>query len=184
MSGQKADEKPAKPEPSPMPKAAKSSPLPLIGAAASALVIGSALGIFVVAPRFVAARAGAYAQAGGSGAEHGKDAKKGGRDEPSAEPVVHKIENLIVNPAGSQGRRFLMMSVAIQVPDAKTEQRLRSQDPMLRDGIIGAVQAEPLDVITSPGGRDSVRVAIIRVVRSMLTGVEDVHVYLPQFVLQ
>lgn len=162
--------------------AAKSSPLPLIAAAAGALALGSVLGIFVVAPKIVAGRGATHANA----ADHGNVGKPGGKgkDEKPSEAVVHKIENLIVNPAGSQGRRFLMMSVAIQVPDAKTDEKLRAQDPMLRDAIIGAVQGQPFEVITSPGGRDSVRAAITRVVKPMVPDAEFVRVYLPQFVLQ
>ena len=187
MSEQKPVEKSAKPEGAAAPKpAAKSSPLPLIGAAAGALVLGSTLGIFVVAPRIVAARAGAHASPADAGPEHGKKAKKGakGKEDQSSESVIHKIENLIVNPAGSQGRRFLMMSVAIEVPDSKADALLRAKDPMLRDAIIGVVQSQPFEVITSPSGRDSVRVAILRVVRPLLPDVDDVHIYLPQFVLQ
>lgn len=199
MSEQKTDAKTApKPEGAAVAKpAAKPSPLPLVGAAVGALVLGSVLGIFVVAPRVVGSRTGAHAAAsegahaegggeqgeegggghGGGGGKHGEKGKAG-------ESVVHKIDNLIVNPAGSQGRRFLMLSVAIELPDSKAEQVLRSQDAKLRDGIIGAIQGQPFDVITSPVGRDSVRVAITRVVRPLVPGAAFVRVYLPQFVLQ
>lgn len=170
-------------------KAVATSPLPLIGAAVGALVLGSALGIFVVAPRIVAARTGSAAQADSSamGGHGKKGAKKGvkGKGEHGAEgSVVHKIDNLIVNPAGSQGRRFLMMSVAIEVQDAKVEELLRAQDAKLRDLIIGAIQQQPMDVITSPAGRDSVKSAIHRVVAPLIADAEWVNIYLPQFVLQ
>ncbi len=171
--------------------AAAGSPLPLVGAAVGALVLGSVLGIFVVAPRIVAARGGAQTAAGeavGGDAkkgEHGKkDKPKGGHGEQPGETAVHKIDNLIVNPAGSQGRRFLMMSVAIEVPDTKTEAALRLKDAMLRDAIIGAIERQPIGVITSPGGRDSVRAAIQRVLEPLVEEAEWVHIYLPQFVLQ
>jgi len=183
MSEPKSDEKGAAPPAggAPAKAAAKSSPLPLIGAATAALVVGSVLGIFVVAPHVVTARNGA--QAGGKVNAEAAHAEKGKGDKP-AESVVHKIDNLIVNPAGSQGRRFLMLSVAIEVPDSKVDGELRSKDPMLRDAIIGAVEEQPFDVITGVGGRDSVRAAITRVVRPMVDGAAFVRIYLPQFVLQ
>jgi flagellar basal body-associated protein FliL len=183
----------AKPAADVKPKATPAGlPLPLIGAAVGALVLGSVLGVFVVAPRIVAARTGAQGAADGAEgkpgkkAEHGKPAKaKGGHGEKGGgESAVHKIENLIVNPAGSQGRRFLMMSVAIEVPDTKTEAALRLKDAMLRDAIIGALERQPIGLITSPGGRDSVRAAIQRVVEPLVEEAEWVHIYLPQFVLQ
>jgi flagellar FliL protein len=180
----------------------KASPIPLIGAAVGALVLGSVLGIFVVAPRIVAARAPVEADSASAG-EHGKKSEKkkkekgghgekkekgshgGGHGESEGEGgAVHRIENLIVNPAGSQGRRFLMMTVAFEVPDAKDEATLREKDAMLRDAIIGALEGQSITTITSPGGRDSVKVAIRRAVAPLVEDFDYVNIYLPQFVLQ
>ncbi|MEQ1832728.1 MAG: flagellar basal body-associated FliL family protein [Candidatus Eisenbacteria bacterium] len=193
MSDHKEEKADAKGDADKAKAKAAASPLPLIGAAVGALVLGSVLGIFVVAPKIVAARTGAPA-AESAGGEHGKEGEKkkkehgksaGKHGEKGGEgAVVHKIENLIVNPMGSQGRRFLMMSVAIEVPDAKTEESLRDQDAHLRDLIIGALEGQSIDTITSPGGRDSVKVAIQRVVEPLVEDAEWVHIYLPQFVLQ
>ncbi len=176
---------------------AAASPLPLIGAAVGAIVLGSVLGIFVVAPKIVAARSAPTAEADAKG-EHGKKGekkdkkdKKGEKGEKGGEGgekaeggAVHRIENLIVNPAGSQGRRFLMMTVAIEVPDTKDEALLREKDAQLRDAIIGALEGESINTITSPGGRDSVKVAIRRAVAPIVDEFEYVNIYLPQFVLQ
>ena len=173
-------------------------PLPLIGAAVGALVLGSVLGIFVLSPRFIASRpsadaatAAAEGEKGGHGEKGGEKAKgghgekaKGGHGEKAEGGAVHRIENLIVNPSGSQGRRFLMMSVAIEVPDSKYEAQLREHDAQLRDAILGALEGQSINVITSLGGRDSVRAAIQRVVEPMVADAEYVNIYLPQFVLQ
>lgn len=172
-------------------------PLPLIGAAVGALVLGSVLGIFVLSPRFMASRKPADAaatsaegegekkgEAKGEKAKGGHGEKKGGHGEKAEGGAVHRIDNLIVNPAGSQGRRFLMMSVAIEVPDSKIEAQLREHDAQLRDAILGALEGQSINVITGLGGRDSVRAAIQRVVEPMVADAEYVHVYLPQFVLQ
>lgn len=172
-------------------------PLPLIGAAVGALVLGSVLGIFVLSPRFLSSRqpadaatATAEGEKGGHGEKGGEKAKsshgekKGGHGEKAEGGSVHRIENLIVNPSGSQGRRFLMMSVAIEVPDSKIEAQLREHDAQLRDAILGALEGQSINVITSLGGRDSVRAAIQRVVEPMVADAEYVRIYLPQFVLQ
>lgn len=184
----------------------KASPIPLIGAAVGALVLGSVLGIFVVAPKIVAARSPVVADSAEASGEHGKKGEKkkekGGHGEKKEKGghgggghgeggegsgeggAVHRIENLIVNPAGSQGRRFLMMTVAIEVPDAKDESILREKDAMLRDAIIGALEGQSITTITSPGGRDSVKVAIRRAVAPLVDDFDYVNIYLPQFVLQ
>lgn len=195
-----SDHKEDKPEAAKSDAGAKKAgpPLPLIGAAVGALVLGSVLGIFVLSPRFMASRPAADATTataegeakGGHGEKKGESAKgghgekKGGHGEKAEAGAVHRIDNLIVNPAGSQGRRFLMMSVAIEVPDSKAEAQLREHDAQLRDAILGALEGQSINIITGLGGRDSVRAAIQRVVEPMVADAEYVHVYLPQFVLQ
>jgi flagellar basal body-associated protein FliL len=167
-------------------------PLPLIGAAIGAVVLGSVLGVFILAPRLAPSHAPADATSAsaekgkGEGKGKGEHDKSGGEKggEKAEAGVIHRIDNLIVNPAGSQGRRFLMMSVAIEVPDAKAEGQLREHDAQLRDAILGALESESITTITSLGGRDSVRFAIQRVVQPLVADAEYVHVYLPQFVLQ
>ncbi len=172
-----SDHKEEKPEAAKPDAGAKKPgpPLPLIGAAVGALVLGSVLGIFVLSPRFIASRPAADATTAtaegeakgekkGEKAKGGHGEKKGGHGEKAEAGAVHRIDNLIVNPAGSQGRRFLMMSVAIEVPDSKAEAQLREHDAQLRDAILGALEGQSINVITGLGGRDSVRAAIERVV--------------------
>jgi flagellar FliL protein len=200
-----SDHKEEKPDAAKADAKGKASPIPLIGAAVGALVLGSVLGIFVVAPRIVAARSPVVADSAGAEGEHSKKGEKkkekGGHGEKKEKGghgggghgeggeggeggAVHRIENLIVNPAGSQGRRFLMMTVAIEVPDAKDEALLREKDAMLRDAIIGALEGQSITTITSPGGRDSVKIAIRRAVAPLVDDFDYVNIYLPQFVLQ
>ena len=157
-------------------------------------MLGSVLGVFILAPRLAPSHAPADATS--ASAEKGKGEGKGEHDKSGHKSggekggdkaeagVIHRIDNLIVNPSGSQGRRFLMMSVAIEVPDAKAEGQLREHDAQLRDAILGALESESITTITSIGGRDSVRFAIQRVVQPLVADAEYVHVYLPQFVLQ
>ena len=108
--------------------------LPLVVAVMT--VAGAAVGMVVIAPMLAADRA--PIQAGlespepteGEGGEHG-GAEKG---------PTFKIDNLIVNPAGSQGSRFLMVSVAVETPDAKMEETLRHQESQIRDVVIALLE--------------------------------------------
>lgn len=195
MSDHKEEKAPAA---APAGAAKPGLPIPLIGAAVGALVLGTVLGLFVIAPRVVGSRGAAAQPAAADAAGHGESAaaEKGGHGAKAEKGghggsgghgeagSVHRIENLIVNPAGSQGRRFLMMTVAIQVTDGKVESGLRAQDAQLRDAIIGALETQPMAVITGPGGRDSVRTAIRRAITPIVGEHEPFDVFLPQFVLQ
>lgn len=174
--------------------APKKSPAWMLPAIAlGALAVGAGAGTFLVGPP-VAALLGGKSAAGhdahaseeegedeghGGGGAHGGG--KGGKG--TKKPMV-TLDNIIVNPAGSASTRFLMASVAIELPDSKTESRLREQEAALRDVVIGALESRTLEQLAQPGGRDSVRVVLGDAIRPLTGKGKPPRIYLTQFVLQ
>jgi flagellar protein FliL len=164
-------------------KAAPALPLHLLvpaGAGLVAAAIGITAGLLLVGPQVVALRNKMPAAA-----QHEKKEKKEKGGKEGAKPTVFKLENLIVNPAGSGGTRFLLASVAIEVADDKVEARLRERDFQMRDVVISVLERQTLDAISTPGARDSIKVQLARVMGPLIgTEPAALHVYLPQFVIQ
>jgi flagellar basal body-associated protein FliL len=176
------------------PKVAGKAGLPpvviLAATVVAALAAGGALGALLVAPRVntmrhVAALKAAMGpgETGGTKQEKSKHEKKGENGKSS----VYKIENIIVNPSGSQGQRFLMCSVAIEADDSKLLDVLRDHEIEVRDRVITHLSRQTLDRLTADNSRDSLRDEIRASVLPVL-GHEakpaDLKVYLPQFVVQ
>jgi flagellar FliL protein len=157
----------------------------LIGVVAVALLAGSALGALVLAPRFTPSAAAKPAghetkkKEGGHGKSEGGHGKKG-----ESKKFVHRIENLIVNPAGSQGTRFLMTTIAIECPDEKTMDLLREHDIELRDIVIATLEGQTLEALSAPGARDRLKRGIETAIHPVARDAEWLRVYLPQFVIQ
>ena len=147
-------------------------------------VLGAAVGAFVVAPRLVPTAAAAEAPADGEeghgDAEEGEEGKTG---DGKAAGKVFRIDNLIVNPAGSQGQRFLMATVAFEVSEAD-EATLRAREIQVRDDVVGVLAAQPLDSLIAPHSRDALKARLVEVARRRLAPKAKVTVYLPQFVIQ
>ncbi len=192
MSEAKTEAAPSAPaEGAPKP-AAKGPALPLVlGVSAGTLVAGAALGLLLVAPRVTAMRAASSpaaqaaahgeedAHAGDDGKEKGHGGKeKGGHEKPSG----YRMDNIIVNPAGSNGTRFLMASVAIEVDNPKLSAVLKERDVPLRDAVISTIERQTLDDLTRLGARDSLRLQLVKALTPVV-GARP-RVYLPQFVLQ
>ncbi len=179
----------------PKPKAAEPAPVMLAGVVLVALLVGSALGALVLAPRLVASRQqAALAEATDPHAakdKHGKDKKKekkGGKHEgKEGASSVYRLDNIIVNPANSDGQRFLMCSIAIQADDPAALDILREHEIELRDRVVTLLAAESIESLTAAGVRDSLRTRILTAIVPVLgeegEGVE-LQVYLPQFVIQ
>lgn len=155
-----------------------------IAALSGAVVLGGGLGGFVVAPRFLQhpPATAAPSQAGKSEARHaagGHGEKKKGDEIP-----VFELENLIVNPAGSQGLHFLMASVAFGIPDPVTEEMLRANEVKLRDTVVATLGSHTIEMLSEPTARDSLKARIKRAVCEGIGVQADLEIFLPQFVIQ
>ena len=117
------------------------------------------------------------------GKKEKKEKKKHSGKEEKGEGSVFKIENLIVNPAGTEGSRFLMATVAFELDDPKAEETLRSSEIAIRDKIISVLENQTMEMLTRPGARDSLRNRLAEAVSPFADDAE-MRVYLPQFVIQ
>ncbi len=172
MAAQPAETTQATPEGAPPAKAGKGV---MLGALAGGLVVGALLGAFVVAPRFT--RVAEAKEAPGAEGK-AKEKEKGGEAAKSV-----KLENIIVNPAGSQGTRFVMTTVVYEVP-AADEPRLRENEVKVRDAVVDALSALTLDGFTAADSRPRLKATLLQVVRPFVGESTHVAVYVPQFVIQ
>jgi flagellar FliL protein len=159
----------------------------MIGLLVAGVVAGGATGTFVLAPRLAPPVVAAVSD---SAAEHGEAAEKEGEGEHGKKgegeeaPKMVTLENIIVNPAGSQGSRFLMTSVAIATDDEKLESELRDRQVELRDKVTTVLEVMTMQQLTAAGARDTVKTRIQAMVVTMLGGKPKLKVFVPQFVIQ
>ena len=106
------------------------------GVVITAVLLGGAVGGLVIGPRIVGAVAGPE-DAAASEPAHGVHDELPGK--------FFELENLIVNPAGSRGERFLMVSVAFEVPDDEALNLLHEREIQVRDVVSASLSARTLE---------------------------------------
>ncbi len=149
------------------------------------LALGIGMGTFVVGPP-IAHRL--VPRPAGDSAEASKEKK----DEPKAEPKgearkdgpVLLLDNLVMNPAASNGQRFLLISIGLQVADSLALAELKKRDIESRDAVLrifGTKTTEELsDVLLREGFKKEIKTAL-----DALLGPNKIRsVYFPQFVIQ
>lgn len=194
-------------EASSAPAAAESSdgagrlkPLPIVLAIVAGLALGGGAGAFGVGP---ALASGIVPSAPAAHAKHGKpaaddaasDADSASEDEEDA-PAEHKggkegatssvysIENLVLNPAGSGGTRFLLLTIAFEMKDASALEAIKSRDAELRDAVLVTLGSKTVEQLSDMGGRDSLRTEVRAATAKALRTRGIRRVYFPQFVIQ
>ncbi len=172
--------------------AAKPKMLLLVAMIAGPLLLGGGAGALLLGPKLVGPKT-----AGAAEKHSNKHAGKAGEADKS---FVFKIDNLIVNPAGSQGSHFLMTQIAIQCEDEKQVARLRASEFQVKDLVISAIERQSLEELTMAGARDSIKVHILHAIWPIVytdgstpqgsadegepDGNGPIQVFLPQFVIQ
>jgi flagellar protein FliL len=156
----------------------------LIACLVGGLVIGGAGGAFALGPvlakKLSAPKSADAATEEAGGEEHGgeKGAKK-------AANTVHMMENLVLNPAGSNGTRFLMAAVAAEVKDEKVSEEMTGRDAELRDVVLRILGDHTVDQLAEMSIRESLKKMLTDSLNTRLASKTAIkRVYFPQFVIQ
>ena len=154
----------------------------MIGIIVVALAVGVALGTLVLGPQLARSKGvkAEPAAAKSEGGGHGKEGKEGKEDKAA----IYRVENIIVNPAGSEGSHFLMATVAIQLENEKREEALRGHEDEIRDHVISVLEKQTLESLSVAGARDTLRGRIATVLAPLIGSTDPSHIFLPQFVIQ
>ena len=153
----------------------KGGKLVMIGGLAAGVTLGSVAGLFVLGPKFVPTPARAAA----------KTVKHDSADTKKAEAApIYQMDNIVLNPAGSGGTRFLLLSVALEVKDAGTSDMLKGHDAEMRDAILRLFGSKTVDQVSEASARDELRGEVLAELTKMLPAGSIRRVYFPQFVIQ
>jgi len=164
--------------------------LPLAAAVVIGLAIGAGSGAVIVGP--MAAKTMGYATPAPSASasadgEHAEDDGEHAEDDSAAAgapPAVLTLENLVLNPAGSGGSRFLLLTVSIECKDAAAVSTLQSRDAELRDVVLSSLGVKTVDELADIAGRDIIKESLTTALNERFGKKAVTRVYFPQYVVQ
>ena len=149
-----------------------------IAVGVGAVIAGGGIGMAVVCPVLAASP---------SPPEQAEVEEVAHVEEEHSEPhigAVIEFDNLIVNPAGSEGLRFLMATVGIGVANEKIREELHEFDMPVRDRITSVLETQTLETLTAPGARDHLKVILADAIAPFLEGHSEFVIYIPHYVIQ
>ncbi len=97
---------------------------------------------------------------------------------------VYVVKDLIVNPAGTNGLRFLLTTIGLEVTSEATVQELTKRTVQVHDDIINILTSKTLPELDDVTARDSLKVEIKRSVNADLTTGKVLNVYFSKFIIQ
>lgn len=116
-----------------------------------------------------------------------------GTAEAAARPVEHQapteaniyiVKDVIVNPAGTNGTRFLLTTVGFEVTTPEGKKELEIKDVQVRDVLNTVLTAKDLAALVDVEARASLRQEIAQRVGGLLKGGSLTNVYFSKFIIQ
>lgn len=98
--------------------------------------------------------------------------------------AVHVIENVVLNPAGTGGTRFLMLSVAIEMRDAAAGDQISQRDAEVRDVILQLFGSKTVDQLADVTQRAALRAELQAHLAQLFPAGTIRQIYFPQYVIQ
>jgi flagellar FliL protein len=168
--------------------AASPSKVMLIGAVSVALAIGAGAGAFGVSP-IMAKKMGktieAHAPTDSTASAEGEHAAGGkGEKGKEGESNVRVLENLVLNPAGSGGSRFLMLTIAIEATGGVALEAFKARDAELRDVILTDLGSKTIEQLSDIGAREALKTELLELINVRFGKNSAKRLYFSQFVVQ
>ncbi len=120
-----------------------------------------------------------------SGVTGGVPAAQAAEPKPVEFGEFAEMPGIVVNPMGTDGRRYLMVKVGAEAKDVGTLERLDEMSPAATDAVIDLLSGLRVDELTDIGRRDSLKESIRTRFNDILGKDGQVtRVYFTQYVLQ
>jgi flagellar protein FliL len=116
-----------------------------------------------------------------------KEKEKGKEGEGSAgggEGSIYMVKDLIVNPAGTNGTRFLLTTVGFEVTTPEALKEMEGKDVMVRDALNTILTSKDLASLVNVEGREALRKEIEEKVNGLLHTGSLTNVYFSKFIIQ
>ncbi len=97
---------------------------------------------------------------------------------------VMTVSDLVVNPAGTAGRRYLKVAAAIEVHDPKVLKELEARGAQVRDLLIRDLSARTLEELTDPVAKEEMRQSIVSELNDIVGAGKVGNLYFTDYVVQ
>ncbi|KAA3615470.1 MAG: hypothetical protein DWQ05_14055 [Calditrichaeota bacterium] len=105
--------------------------------------------------------------------------------EDSTEPgILFEFADVIVNPAGTAGSRFLNATVVLEFTNSKLESEINEKNVQLRDALVNVLISKTIFELDGAQARANIKEEIKETCNSILKVGKIRMVYLPSFIFQ
>lgn len=111
------------------------------------------------------------------------DTSSGAGDTPQKYGSFTRMDGLVVNPSGSDGR-YLAVSIAFESKSSSAKTELKKKKVVVQDAILSLLSAKTVEELSDPDQRDELKAELLKETNSILGRGTINRLYFTEFVLQ
>lgn len=97
---------------------------------------------------------------------------------------IYSIDDIIVNPSGTDGKRLLLTSVGLDVATEEQYQTLEKKEILVKDIIISVLASKKMEELKDYSRKDSLKIEISKNIRRSIRSVKINKVYFSKYIIQ
>ena len=97
---------------------------------------------------------------------------------------IFVVKDIIVNPAGTNGTRFLLTTIGFEVSTPEAQKELEKKEVQVRDVLNSVLTSKGLDELVSVEQRETLRTEISQRVSELVKSGSLANVYFSKFIIQ
>jgi flagellar basal body-associated protein FliL len=115
----------------------------------------------------------------------GEEAKEGESKKDEGPVFIYQTEDLIINPKGSGGRRYLMTQIGLSVPSEVDKKEFEeSRKAQIYDILNQFLASRSIDELADIDKRDSLKIELRKTLNKEIAGQKIKNVFFSKFVVQ
>lgn len=122
--------------------------------------------------------------ADGASAEAGGDKKDAAKESAKGKTEIVTLPTFVVNLADPLGRRYLKLTVDVEMADQKAAEELRGAEPKVRDAIILLLSSKTFADLSSVESKILLKNEIVERLNQVVSGSKVLRVYFTELVIQ
>lgn len=103
---------------------------------------------------------------------------------PELGNFIYSIDDMIVNPSDTDGKRLLLASVGFDLKSEEDKQTMKGKEILIKDAIISTLSSKSLDQLSNSAYRDTIKTEIGSRVKKMIPELNLNTVYLSKYIIQ
>jgi flagellar FliL protein len=138
--------------------------------------------LFFVATKFVGS--GQPNQDASASAGQSQKAEEGAEGGEGAGSHMFIVKDLIVNPAGTNGTRFLLISVGFETSTVEGAKEMERKEIQVRDALNSVLTSKTLDDLANVAQREELRSELLSKASELVKSGSVSNVYFSKFIIQ